>query len=325
MSTTVVAVDHRFADLDLEREVLAPHGIELRDARELPAAEALAACAEADGILTGARFSFDAAAVASLQRCRVIARYGVGVDNVDVDAAAAAGVWVAFVPDYCIEEVADHAIAMLLAMNRRLFTFDASVREGAWGIPAGMPVRRLSQSVLGVIGFGRIGEAVGRRGAALGLTVLAADPVRSEADVRAAGAEPVEVDELLRRSDYVSLHAPPARDGRAVLGAERIALLPAGACLINVARGGLIDEPALIAALHDGRLGGAAVDVAAAEPLRPPDPLLDAPNVIVSPHAAWYSLDAVRELRVKAAAEVARVLGGEPPLHAANAPQKEAA
>ncbi|HEY4094871.1 MAG TPA: C-terminal binding protein [Baekduia sp.] len=325
MSTTVVAVDHRFADLDLEREVLAPHGIELRDARELPAAEALAACAEADGILTGARFSFDAAAVASLQRCRVIARYGVGVDNVDVDAAAAAGVWVAFVPDYCIEEVADHAIAMLLAMNRRLFAFDASVREGAWGIPAGMPVRRLSQSVLGVIGFGRIGEAVGRRGAALGMTVLAADPVRPEADVRAAGAEAVEVDELLRRSDYVSLHAPPARDGRAVLDAERIALLPAGACLINVARGGLIDEPALIAALHDGRLGGAAVDVAAAEPLRPPDPLLDAPNVIVSPHAAWYSLDAVRELRVKAAAEVARVLGGEPPLHAANTPATAAA
>ncbi|MDA0159244.1 C-terminal binding protein [Solirubrobacter ginsenosidimutans] len=313
--TVVCAIDHRFEDLTLERGTLGA-GVEVRDARGL----GLDACADADGILVGARLRLDAAALAALPRCRAIVRYGVGVDNVDVEAAAAAGIWVAFVPDYCIEEVADHALAMLLALNRRLVALDATVREGSWGVPAGLPVHRLSECTLGVVGFGRIGEALGRRGAALGMTVLAADPVRPAAEIVAAGAEPVALDELVARADYVSLHAPPARDGGAVLSAERIATMKPGACVVNVARGGLVDEPALIAALASGALGGAALDVAAAEPLTPPNPLLEAPNVLVSPHAAWYSIEAVRELRTKAAAEVGRVLAGGEPRFAANRP-----
>src|SRR5262249_14389581 len=158
---------------------------ELRDARGLSREEALSACADADAILVGARIRLDADAIAGLERCRAIVRYGVGVDNVDVAAAAEAGIWVAFVPDYCVEEGADHALAVRLALNRRLVTFDRAVREGSWGVPAGLSVRRLSACTLGVVGFGRIGEAVGRRGAALGMTVLAADPVRPPGDVRA--------------------------------------------------------------------------------------------------------------------------------------------
>jgi D-3-phosphoglycerate dehydrogenase / 2-oxoglutarate reductase len=318
--TTVVAVDHRFADLDLERAVLEPQGATVVDARGLETEEVLARCAEADGILLGARMRFDADVVAGLPRCRVIVRYGVGVDNVDLAAADAAGIWVAYVPDYCTEEVADHAIAMLLALNRGLPTFDAGVRAGSWGVPPGLPMRRLSSRTLGVVGFGRIGERVGRAGAALGLRVLAADPMRPAEQIRAAGAEPTSIDDLLRASDYVSLHAPPNPDGSPVLDAARIALMPQGACVVNVARGGLIDEPALVEALTDGRLGGAGLDVAAAEPLVPPDPLLDAPNVLVSPHAAWYSLEAVQDLRTKAAEEAGRVLAGETPRAAANAP-----
>jgi D-3-phosphoglycerate dehydrogenase / 2-oxoglutarate reductase len=320
MSPTVVAVDHRFADMALERAVLEPQGVEVVDARGLSPEDALAACREADGILLGARMRFDAGVLGSLERCRAIVRYGVGVDNVDVETAASAGIWVAFVPDYCTEEVADHAIAMLLALNRGLTMFDASVRTGKWGVPPGLRMRRLSSCTLGVVGFGRIGEAVGRRGAALGMTVLASDPVRPRADVEAAGATPVELDELLASADYISLHAPPRADGSPVLDAGRIAKLKAGASVINVARGGLIDEAALVAALQSGALGGAALDVASAEPLLPPDPLLDAPNVLVSPHAAWYSLEAVAELRTKAAEEVGRVLAGGPPRFPANTP-----
>jgi D-3-phosphoglycerate dehydrogenase len=317
---TVVAVDHRFADLDLERGVLEPQGISMVDAKGLEADAVRALCAGADGILLGARMRFDAELLSGLDRCRVIVRYGVGVDNVDLAAAAAAGIWVAFVPDYCTEEVADHAIAMLLALNRGLVNFDAGVRAGSWGVPPGLRMRRLSNCTLGVVGFGRIGERVGRGGAALGLRVLASDPVRPAEEIRAAGAEPVEIEKLLRDSDYVSLHAPPREDGSPVLDAERLALMPEGACIVNVARGGLIDEAALVAALSDGRLGGAGLDVAAAEPLVPPDPLLDAPNVIVSPHAAWYSLEAVRDLRTKAAEEAARALAGERLRHPANQP-----
>jgi D-3-phosphoglycerate dehydrogenase len=320
MTLTAVAIDHRFGDLAIERDELMPYGIELLDAAGLPPGEALARCAEADGVLVGARLRLDAGAIAGLHRCRVIARYGVGVDNVDVDAATAAGIWVTFVPDYCIEEVADHAIAMLLAVSRRLTLFDAAVRADHWGIPPALGVRRLSIQTLGVVGFGRIGQAVAHRARALGLRVLAADPALDDAAIRAAGAEPLELDALLAASDFVSLHAPPARDGTPLLDARRLALLPEGACVINVARGGLIDEPALIAALRSGALSGAGLDVAAAEPLRASDPLLEAPGLLVSPHSAWYSLDAVRELRAKTAAEVARVLVDGHPRNPANRP-----
>lgn len=317
---SVAILDHRFSALELEREQLAASGTEVRDGKGLTREEALALAADADAVVVGARLRMDAEAIAQLRRARVIVRHGVGVDNVDTAAAAAAGIWVAYVPDYCIEEVADHAIAMLMALNRRLFGFDRDVRDGTWGIPAGLPLRRLSTRVMGVVGFGRIGEAVGRRAAALGMRVLAHDPIRPEAEIRAAGAEPVSLEALLEQSDYVSLHAPPRAGGGAVLDAERIATMKRGACVINLARGGLVDEAALVQALRDGQLGGAALDVAVAEPLTPPDPLLEAPNLIVTPHAGWYSLEAVRDLRVKAIAEVLRVLGGEQPAHPANQP-----
>jgi D-3-phosphoglycerate dehydrogenase / 2-oxoglutarate reductase len=323
MRPIVAAIDHRFPDLELERAVLEPLGAEMTDARGMSRPETLAACAAADAMMVGARFQVDGEALAALARCRIVVRYGVGVDNVDVAAATRAGVWVACVPDYCIEEVADHALALLLALNRRTHAFDTSVRDGHWGIPPGLPVHRLSTRTLGVAGFGRIGEALGRRAAALGLTVLAYDPARDPAEVRAAGADPVEFDALLEVSDYVSLHMPGSADGP-VLDPRRIALMKPGAALINVARGGLVDEAALIEALRSGPLSGAALDVAAAEPLTPPNPLLEAANVIVTPHAAWYSLEAVGDLRTKAAEEVARVLRDESPLHAVNAPASSA-
>jgi D-3-phosphoglycerate dehydrogenase / 2-oxoglutarate reductase len=318
MSAKVVAVDHRFANLDLEHEVLERIGASVIDGRGLDAASALALCEDADGILVGARLRFGAEEIGALRQARAIVRYGVGVDNVDVSAATEAGIWVGFVPDYCTEEVADHAVALMLALNRGLMQLDLAVREGIGGIPSGLTLRRLSTCTLGIVGFGRIGEAVGRRALALGMRVLAHDPVRPAQDIRETGAVPTGFEELLCASDYVSLHAPPRDNGSPVLGVDEIAMLPAGAMVVNVARGGLIDEPALIEALRDGRVGGAGLDVASAEPLMPPHPLLEAPGVIVSPHAAWFSREAVAELRTKAAAEVARVLTGERPLFSAN-------
>ena len=312
----VVAVDHRFDDLDVERSVLEPIGAELRDARGLEREEALAMCEDADAVLVGARFRFDADAIARLTQCKAIVRYGIGYDKIDVDAAATAGIQVAYVPDYCIEEVADHALSMLLALNRRLVELNGLVRDGNWGVPPGLVVRRLSSCTLGVIGFGRIGELVGRRAVAFGMRVLAHDPARPAADIAAAGAEPASLTELLEASDYVTLHAPPSPGGP-LLGAAQLGRLKRGAALINVGRADLIDENALIAALHDGALAGAALDVTAHEPLVPPHPLFEAPNVILTPHAAWYSLEAVLELREKAAQEAARVLRGEPARHVA--------
>jgi D-3-phosphoglycerate dehydrogenase len=320
----VVVVDHRFDDLDVERAVLAPVGAELCDARGLKREDVLCACADADAILVGARFRFDADAIGRLTRCQAIVRYGIGFETIDTESAAAAGIWVAYVPDYCIEEVADHALAMLLALNRRLVKLDALVRGGRWGVPSGLAVRRLSSCTLGVIGFGRIGEAVGRRGAALGMRVLAHDPLRHREEIEAAGAKPTGLDILLVESDFVTLHAPPS-PSRPLLGASELGRLKPGAALINVGRAGLVDEEALVSALHAGALAGAGLDVTAQEPLVPPSPLLGAPNLIVTPHAAWYSLESIVELRRNTAEEAARVLRGEHPRNPANEPRQRRA
>jgi D-3-phosphoglycerate dehydrogenase len=311
--TLVVAVDHVFPDLEIERSVLG----EVRDARDLDREQTLAACADADAILAGARFRFDADAIGRLEQCKAIVRYGIGVDNVDTDAATRARVWVACVPDYCVEEVADHALALVFALNRRLAELDGLVRESRWGIPPNLGVRRLSSCTLGIVGFGRIGETVGRRAAALGMRVLACDPVRPPAEIGAAGATPATLDELLAAADFVTLHAPPSSDGP-IIGARELALLKESAVLVNVGRARLLDEDALIAALRAGALAGAGIDVPAREPLAPPHPLLELPNVLVTPHAAWYSLESIVELRTKAAEEAARVLRGERPRHPVN-------
>ncbi|MGH7903843.1 MAG: C-terminal binding protein [Candidatus Dormibacteraceae bacterium] len=311
-SLTVAVIDHRFPSLDEERAVLAPLGAGLIDLRGQDPEAVMAAAAGADGILVGARFRLDLARLLTLRRCRVIARYGVGTDNVDVAAASRLGIAVTCVPDYCVEEVSTHAMALLLALHRRLFQFDRAVREGAWGI-GGEHVARLSEATLGIAGYGRIGRETGRKATALGLRVLAADPLIDAESVRAGGAQPVEWECLLAESDFVSLHPSLGPGTRRMLDAGAIARMKPGSVLINVGRGGLVDEDALAAALHGGQLAGAGIDVVDPEPPASGAAILSAPNLIVTPHVAWFSIGARLELQRKAAEEVARVLRGEPP------------
>jgi len=307
----VVAVDHRFGGLALERAVIEPAGGELVDAAGWNPDAVMEECATASAILLGARFRFDRERIKTLRDCRAIVRYGVGYDNVDLPAARDAGIVVATVPDYCVEEVSDHALALLLALNRRLFPLARHVEAGEWSTAPVHGVPRLTGLVLGVVGYGRIGGALGRKARGIGLRVLASDPGRSADSLRAEGAEPVDLDALLRASDFVSLHRPGG--GEPVLDAAQIAHMKPTAYLINVARGDLVDETALAAALRTGRLAGAALDVTDPEPPAEDSPLRTAPNLILTPHAAWFSSEAVRDLRTGAAAEVARVLRGEAP------------
>ena len=234
-----------------------------------------------------------ARALASANGLRGIVRYGVGVDNIDTRAADRAGIAVARVPDYCVDEVADHVIALLLTVERGILTLAQQTAAGGWDWRAAQPVRRLRGLVLGLVGYGRIGRAVGDRARALGLTVLAYDPFVSEAEVAS-------LDDLLRRSDIVSIHVPLTEKTRNVIGARELALLPEGAVVVNTSRGGLVDEDALVAALSAGRLRGAGIDVLAMEPPGADHPLRGARGVVLTPHAAWYSDDAVLELRRKA-------------------------
>jgi D-3-phosphoglycerate dehydrogenase / 2-oxoglutarate reductase len=315
----VAVVDHRFGALDIERSILEPLGAELTDLAGADPELVPEACGDVDGILLGARYRFGPQQIGALRRCRVIARYGVGVNNVDVAAARTAGIQVSYVPDYCVEEVSDHALAMLLAMNRRLGALDAHVRSGSWSTAPGAGIRRLGECVLGVVGYGRIGSRLGAKARCLGMRVLAFDPGRSGAEVEALGATPVDLETLLRSADYVSLHAPAPSTREHLLDRARIALMKDGACLINVARGDLVDEAALVEALEAGRLGGAALDVTDPEPPAPGSPLLEAPNLILTPHAAWLSTSAVVELRTRAAEDVALVLRGGSPRYVASA------
>ena len=256
-----------------------------------------------------------AAAIAKTAPLRVVARMGVGLDNIAVTAATERGVLVTNVPDYCVEEVSDHAVALVLAWTRGLVAADREVRAGRWD-PAGARPRRLSTLTCGVVGFGRIGRATAGKLSALGARVVVSDP-HPPADT--GGVPFFGLDELLARSNVVVLHAPLTDGTRHLIGPRELALMPSGALLVNVSRGGLVDTAAVVASLQAGHLGGAGLDVLEEEPSVPAE-LLAHPCVVITPHIAFSSDASVAELRRSAAQEVVRVLRGEPPRYACNRP-----
>jgi D-3-phosphoglycerate dehydrogenase len=251
--------------------------------------------------------------IEALQRCQVISRYGIGVDMVDLEAASERGIPVCNVPDYCIEEVSTHTIAFVLALNRRLFPQTAHVAAGKWaGAPGGMPAR-LSLQNMGVLGLGRIGREVARKAQGIGLKVLAYDPYLTADQAQALGVELVGLEDLLRRSDYLSIHCPLTKETRHLIGAAQLALMKPSAFLINMARGPVVDQPALYQALVNGVIAGAAADVLEQEPPDPNDPLLKLPNMWITPHSSSASTESVVQLRQDVARNVIRVLRGDPP------------
>jgi D-3-phosphoglycerate dehydrogenase len=264
-------------------------------------------------------FRVDADVIDQLERCRVICQYGVGLDQLDIDAATSAGILVTHTPEYCVDELADHTLALLLAAARNIVPFDRAVRAGNWDYNAGVSMHRLSGRTLGVVGFGRVGRAVSERALALGLRVLASDVYVPAAAIRGAGAEAAELERLLKEADIITLHAPLTNRTRGLIGADELAKLKPGAILVNTARGGLVDEAALLAALRSGRLGGAGLDVRAQEPPDLDDPLLGCENVVLTPHAGFLSEESLVAVQTQAAEEVRLALSGEIPRNAVNA------
>jgi D-3-phosphoglycerate dehydrogenase len=256
--------------------------------------------------------------ITSLERCRIISRVGVGLDNIDIPAATERGIWVVNVPDYAIAEVSTHAIALMLSHMRSVPTWDTRTQVGRWDGQGATAIRRTDELTLGVLGFGRIGSATAAKGCGLGMHVIAHDPYIDPATMTAAGVEPVDWEALLRESDYLSLHVPLTETTRAIMNVDALRLMKPTAYLINTARGGVVDEAALLDALEQHRLAGAALDVLSVEPPPPDHPLLRHERVVVTPHVAWASAEASREVRVKGAEEVVRVLRGERPRCPAN-------
>jgi D-3-phosphoglycerate dehydrogenase / 2-oxoglutarate reductase len=314
-----LVTDHAWPSLDIEREILSRIGAELVVAETGDEDELVELAADVDAILTNWK-RVPEAAVRAAQRCAVIARYGVGVDNIPVQLATELGIVVANVPDFCVNEVADHTMALLLACARRLIPFTSETRSGVWSLDRAPGLPRLRDQTLGLVGFGRIAQALVPRASGFGLRVLAYS--RRLADRAAELTSGVEIapslENLLCAADYVSLHVPATPETTGLIGQRELAQMKPSAYLINTSRGALIDEQALARALGNQDIAGAALDVLSKEPPPAGLPLLAAPNLIVTPHAAFYSDASIHEVQTRAATNVASVLTGEVPEHVVN-------
>jgi D-3-phosphoglycerate dehydrogenase len=321
----VVVTDCDHADLDPEAAVFSEHAVDHRVQQCRTAQDVIEQCGGAR-VLVNQYAPITADVLDALPDVRLVVRYGVGVDSVDVPAATQRGVWVANVPDYGTAEVADHTIALAMSLLRGVTVYDRSVRDGGWDYTVARPLRRLSELTFGVVGCGAIGTAVAERAAALGMRVLGADLLPGRPSPPAV-IEMTGLDELVSSSDVISLHATLDQSSQGLIGRAALSRMRPDAVLVNTARGGLVDTTALIEALETGALAGAALDVLDVEPIAPDvrHRLTRLPRVVLSPHAAWYSEESFVQLKSEVAREAVRVLSGDAPRSPVNSPDASAA
>jgi len=318
MSSPVIAIaDSPFPSLDPVKAALAKLDPEFRLSKSSSAEDILEVARDADAIIV-CYAQITAEIINQLTKCKVIARTGLGVDNIDIPAAKAKNIVVTYVPDYCLREVSDHAMALLLALARKVTLANKLAQEGRWEMPAVQPIYRLEGRVLGLVGFGNIPRALVPKAKAFGLKVITTDPFVAEEHLNTHDVKNVSFDELLAQSDFISVHAPLLPQTRHLFNEEAFKKMKKGAYIINTARGPLIDEKALIAALDSGHLAGAGLDVIETEPMPKDSPLIGRDNLILTPHTGFYSAESLVELQTKAATDVARILQGEAPVYPAN-------
>ncbi|MFO0937152.1 MAG: C-terminal binding protein [Gemmataceae bacterium] len=304
--------DYTFPSLEIEEAILHAAGAELRAGNDKSIAALQSLVTDADAVLT--QFApLNEDVIGSMRRARVIVRYGIGVDNVDLKAASGRGIPVCNVPDYCIDEVADHTMAFMLSVTRQVVPNTLLVRDGKWGLATPLDqLRTMRDQTVGIVGFGRIGREVALRLAPFKCRRLVHDVFVPADAVRAFGGEPVSLEELLAQSDIVTLHCPSTPQTKKLLNAESLGRMKRGSVVVNLARGDLIDTAALVAALQSGQLSAAALDVCDPEPIPADSPLRSLPNVIVASHIASASPKAVRTLRETATRIAVMALRGEP-------------
>ena len=312
----VVLTDYVWESLDVEKKTL--EGLaDLVPLQTKRPEEFLAQAEDCDALLNTYAGPITAEVMARMPRCRIIARYGIGVDTIDLDAATQAGIIVTNNPTYCIEEVAEHTMALVLACARKVAVYDRLVRGGRWELPPGKPMFRLSGRTLGLIGFGNIARQVAVRAAAFGMRILFADPVVEERQFDLPGKK-MGLQDLLGESDFVSLHPPLIPQTRKMINDDALSRMRSTAFLINCSRGPIVDTDALVRALDARTIAGCALDTTDPEPLPDPHPLRGRENVIITPHVAWYSEQALVGLQAGAPSEVRRVLSGEWPVNVVN-------
>jgi len=308
----LLVTDFAWKDLEIERQILSSMDATLVPAKNGEEDELIQLAADVEGIFTNWK-RVSKRVIANAPRCKAIIRYGVGLDNIDVQFATESGIVVANVPDYCLEEVSDHALALLFAMARKLAIFDRATKNGMYDLSVGIPSYRLRGKTLGVVGLGKIGKVVARKALGFGLKVIAFSRSGRSAQVGTETVESVSFSELLRRSDYISLHVPLAPETRHLFDLKAFRQMKPTAFLVNTARGDVVDSQALLTALDNNLIAGAALDVLPKEPPDADDPLMRHPKTIVTPHAAFNSEESLEELRTTAASEMRDILQGKKP------------
>ena len=314
MIKKVLITDYAWPDLDIEREILAPHGIELVVAKNSDPDELATLAADVDAIMTNWAQTTSRVISAS-GKCQIVARYGVGLDNIDVDYCSNHNIPVTNVPDYCVTEVAEHALALILALGRKTAFYHEQTKRGIYDLQSGPSLRRIQDQTVGIVGFGHIGRRLAEKCRGIGMQVIACS--RSNRDLL-PGVANVSLPQLLRESDYVSLHVPLTESTRHLLGLSEFRTMKCSAYLINTARGGIINHDELWMALTEDEIAGAALDVQEPEPPDLSLPLYRDPRVIVTPHAAFYSLESLQQLRTRVATQVLVRLQGGLPEHIVN-------
>ena len=310
----VLVTDYAWPNLEIEQAILSTAGIELVDATASDAPSLTVLVDNVDGILT-CWASIPEILLDAARQCRIVARMGIGLDNIDTQACTARKIVVTNVPDYCSHEVAEHTLALLLAMARNVTFFHQQTKSGFYELEPISPLRRLSGQTLGIIGWGSIGQQVARQARALGLNVVV---TRNNMQQPITEFTLLPLDELLANSDFVTLHLPYHDRTHHLLNQQRLSMMKSTAFLINTARGGLVDHDALLAALQSGQLAGAALDVHDPEPPDLTQPLFQLPQVIATPHAAFYSAEALHDLRSCASRQIVACLTGQRPDHVVN-------
>lgn len=303
-----------YADVEIEKAILlALPDAEIVESRTRNAADFIREVADADAVIVQYG-PCTADVISAMTRAKVIVRYGIAVDNIDLAAARKRGIIVCHVPSYCLDEVSNHALSLLLALHRRLFAADRLLREKRHHLEALRPIPRLSEAVLGLVGFGNISRRLAEKAKPLFSEIISYDPNVGADAMTACGARKVGIDQLFRESDFISVHVPSTPATRHLVSKRLLSLMKPTAYLVNTSRGAVVDEPALIEALQEGRIAGAGLDVFESEPLPGDSPLRLLDTVILTGHVAWYSEGAIKELKETAANEALRVLKGEAPL-----------
>lgn len=319
----VVITDNEYKDFRYEESALLSNGIELVIAQCQTEEDVINACHDADGIIN-LYAPMTRKVIDSLTKCKVITRYGVGVDTIDLDAATEKGICVGNVPDYGINEVSDHALALILSLLRKITFSNDLVKKGTWDVNLSKPLRRLSTLTIGLVGFGNIPKRLAEKVQALGLNVIVHDPFVAEEVAKERNVTLVSLEDLCKNADVISVHVPLNDATRGQIGKAQFELMKESAYLINTARGPVVDEPALIEALQTGQIAGAALDVITTEPIDPNHPFLEMDNVVLTPHMAGYSEESAAEMRTKTALGIVDVLiYGQYPKYLVNRTVKE--